>query len=353
MLNQFSSQQSSQWRVSNLATLRMLSLGAIFLFLSACGPRQNAFRSVPVDGLDSLPGRELQAPTPDENLNPDQGSTHKPEVNVTESDWGPFPPDRDEKQLDKVRSRVRPGTLPDAKGRPQRNYEKRLRERFGEKLDKALTTSEISNSTLIKSQKIFREIQRAVDRTHGMDKNLMFMQTSAAIEASEKFEKIGDVSTTGAWTIAVEATSKRHGFANVPCAEFMSEVVRQAYARAGYKIDEDFNRQKGNSLIWTQTASVTGLSKALFKAGWVPYNAFNFRPPTGAIVFHTVGLSPSHTYAAAGLDGLQIVDNGAPKGRDLRKTKAKTRNLMFSTGFFMLPPGITPVPWTSSHIPTS
>ncbi|MNL85016.1 hypothetical protein D3C87_2131790 [compost metagenome] len=57
------------------------------------------------------------------------------------------------------------------------------------------------------------------------------------------------------------------------------------------------------------------------------------------------GLTPGHTYIAAGDDGMIIVDNGAPQGRDLRKTTEKTISIMYQTGVFFLPPGITPATW--------
>lgn len=264
-----------------------------------------------------------------------------------------IPADRTEEDIAKIRTRSTPGNVFDSMGRPRRSYDKRLSERFGDRLNHAIAKDKLSNADQIKYQKIFREIQRAVDRTKKVESDLMFMDSSSAIDKSKKFEDSGEVSREGAWSIAVEATAKRHGFENVPCAEFMSEIVREAYARAGYAIEEDFNKDKGNKLIWSETASVTGLSRALYKAGWVPFSAHLFRPPVGAILFHTVGISPSHAYAAAGMDGLMIVDNGRPKGRDLRQSKAKTLNLMFSTGFFMLPPGITPARWPDPSVPTS
>lgn len=348
-------------------------MGTLLLTAVACGPRQNSFQVTDAEAI-ALPGGDIDptifereeapakrattpapAPAPevkrDTNVVP-KGPEQVPVIPSLEN--GPYPQDRDEAQLDKIRTRVTPGGLYDSVGRPRRDYSKRLEERFGARLNQPITKDKISAGDLTKSQKIFREIQRAVDRNRGLqESDLMFMASAQAIEQSKKFESTGDVSKAGAWTIATEGTAKRHGFGNVPCAEFMSEVIRQAYARAGYDLNVDFNDKNKNNLIWKETASVTGLSKALFKAGWVPYSAHEFRAPVGAIMFHTLGLSPSHTYAAAGLDGLLIVDNGAPKGRDLRQTKAKTLNLMFNSGFFMLPPGITPYRWSDEKIPMS
>lgn len=352
-----------------------LVIGMLLVASAACGPRQNAFQSKDLEGIEALPGGDIDptifqdaedkksdpgmmTPQPRNTNVPVEtpsknGAVTSSEPIVKALEEGPYPADRDESQLDRIRTRITPGGIFDSTGRPRRDYTKRLKERFGAKVDHPITKDKISAQELTKSQKIFREIQRAVDRNHEPEQALMFMASADAIAKSKAFEATGEISKAGAWTIATEGTAKRHGFGNVPCAEFMSEVIRQAYARAGYNIEDDFNTKNGNKLIWTSTASVTGLSKALHKAGWIPYTAHNFRPPVGAIMFHTLGLSPSHTYAAAGLDGLKIVDNGAPKGRDLRQTKAKTLNLMFSHGFFMLPPGITPQAWPASNVPMS
>lgn len=368
-------------RLYRTRTVRRASLAFVLLFASACAPHQTAFRMGALEG-PALPGSDIdpnvlerpELPAPrgeapatetappaarDTNV-PPEGDEQVPaggpkSENVTQSlETAPYPPDRDESQLDQIRTRATPGEIFDDIGRPRRDYSKRLKERFGDRLNQPVTQDKISAEELAKSQKIFREIQRAVDRNRGLqDESLMFMASAEAVEKSKNFESTGELNRAGAWTIATEGTAKRHGFGNVPCAEFMSEVIRQAYARAGYDLAADFNAKDGNTLIWTETASVTGLSKALFKAGWVPYSAHHFRPPVGAIMFHTLGLSPSHTYAAAGLDGLLIVDNGAPKGRDLRQTKVKTLNLMFHSGFFMLPPGITPYRWPDPQTPTS
>jgi hypothetical protein len=365
--------------LSRIATVFLL--GTLLAAGTACGPRQNAFSMKELEGLEALPGGDIDPTIFDSTSesNADKKTTTSPPTQVGRPrdtntpaeplaknnqvprreplvqvlETAPYPADRDESQLDRVRSRVSPGGIFDSTGRPRRDYTKRLKERFGDRLNQPVTKDKISAQELTKSQKMFREIQRAVDRGQEPVPALMFMASSDAIARSKAFEATGEISKAGAWTIATEGTAKRHGFGNVPCAEFMSEVIRQAYARAGYRIEEDFNAKNSNKLIWTDTASVTGLSKALFKAGWVPYTAHHFRPPVGAIMFHTVGLSPSHTYAAAGLDGLKIVDNGAPQGRDLRQTKAKTLNLMFHSGFFMLPPGITPQAWPDPKIPMS
>lgn len=379
-----------QEKITSRLSVGFVTAAALLQVLVACGPRQNAFQlneaehvALPGGDIDptmfdredgpvvSQPPAETQdrhpkraePPVRDTNVTPEGREAVAP-TGPTKSFEGPAdtavatvpadPPDRDESKLDQIRTRVTPGGLFDSTGRPRRDYSARLKDRFGDRLNTPVTSDKISAGDLEKSRKIFLEIQRAVDRRTGLkDSALMFMASAEAIATAKNFESTGEIAKAGAWTIATEGTAKRHGFGNVPCAEFMSEVIRQAYARAGYRLVDDFNDKSGNSLIWTTTASVTGLSKALFKAGWVPFAAHQFRPPVGAIMFHTVGLSPSHTYAAAGMDGMLIVDNGAPKGRDLRQTKLKTLNLMFHSGFFMLPPGITPQKWPDPSVPTS
>jgi hypothetical protein len=171
------------------------------------------------------------------------------------------------------------------------------------------------------------------------------IERAEAMKWSVEYEKSGAISPFGAWMIAVEATAVRHGFPNVPCAEFQSEMLKQAYKRAGYNLTDDFNEAKGNPIIWSKTAAVFELSKALNEAGWIPWDASKFRPPTGAFLMHGAGKTPGHTYIAGGDDGRIIVDNGAPQGRDLRKTTDKTIELMFMTGVFFLPPGINPQAW--------
>lgn len=282
--------------------------------------------------------RESVPSSPPEALSPQASPADTPPSDVT--------PDKNEDAIAKTRTRTTPSQLFAENGRPLREFHKRLLERFGDRLNRRSMPADLSSSDLNKYRSIFRELQIAVTRQNGTgEKRWMFMDKVEALNKSKLFEEKGEVSKEGAWSIAVDSTAKRHGFANAPCAEFMSEIIRQAYARAGYPLQEDFNKEKGNPLIWSETASVTGLSKALFKAGWIPYAARDFRPPIGAILFHTIGISPSHTYAAAGDDGLLIVDNGSPQGRDLRKSHMKTVNLMFNTGFFMLPPGIPPQAW--------
>ena len=173
----------------------------------------------------------------------------------------------------------------------------------------------------------------------------MIMDISAATQASINFEKTGAILPTGAWTIATQGTAVRHGFANVPCAETQSEILRQAYTRAGYQVTDDFNTAKGNQLIWSNTAAVVNFSKALYTAGWIPWDSTIYKPMTGSFLMNGSGLSPGHTYISAGDDGRIIVDNGAPQGRDLRKTSQSTIDMQYQTGVFFLPPGIIPAKW--------
>jgi hypothetical protein len=65
----------------------------------------------------------------------------------------------------------------------------------------------------------------------------------------------------------------------------------------------------------------------------------------GAVLMNGSGVSPGHTYISANDDGTIIVDNGAPQGRDLKKTSASIIGMMFQTGVFFLPPGINPSLW--------
>lgn len=230
-------------------------------------------------------------------------------------------------------------------GKPKFTFTKSVATRFGERLNKPPTRMIAADESL-KWQKIYSEIKKAVDRTVSTKKAYMVIDKDKAVQASIDFENKGVISTTGAWSVAVLGTATRHGFANVPCAETQSEILRQAYKRAGYKVTDDFNKSRGNELIWSAgTASVKGFSMSLYKAGFIPWDASKYRPPVGAFLMHGSGMSPGHTYIAAGDDGQIIVDNGAPQGRDLRKTSAKSIDLQYLTGVFFLPPGITPKSW--------
>lgn len=231
----------------------------------------------------------------------------------------------------------------EATGQPKFGYTPGLKRRFGDKLNAGV--ADLDEKTKIKYTKIMNELVRAVSREQPSPKDLMMMNRSLAQFHSMEYERSGLIAPKGAWSIAVAVTAVRHGFANTPCAEFASEVIRQAYKRAGYDITEDFNKDKGNQLIWHKTASVRGLSRALFKAGWTVWSTKEYRPPVGAVMLNGVGQTPGHVFFAAGHDGRWIVDNGSPQGRDLQKTQLKTLSSLYKAGAFMLPPGITPRPW--------
>jgi len=188
-------------------------------------------------------------------------------------------------------------------------------------------------------------MQKVANREVATEKSLLFMPVDEARKWSLEVERTGRSPMSGAWSIAVKQTAVRHKFPAVPCAEFVSEVVREAYARAEVDINDDFNRVNTNRLIWSETASVAGLKKALLRAGWVPWNAHEFVPPIGAIMMNGTGETPGHVYLAAGHGGRFVVDNGAPGGRDLGATSVKTLKEMYSAGVFFLPPGVNPTRW--------
>jgi len=230
-------------------------------------------------------------------------------------------------------------------GRPKHNFTKKLKSIYGVKLNAGKDPAHQTLEERTKWQAIFAELKRAADRTVETEKSIIMMIQSAAILKSINYEKLGTISPFGAWSIATLGTATRHGFSATPCAEFMSEMIREAYQRAGYRVADDFNKQKGNQLIYSNTAAVSRLGPALAVAGWVPWDASVYRPPTGAVVMNNYGQTPGHTYMAAGDDGRTIIDNGSPQGRDLRKTIAKTMNSMFQSGLFFLPPGVNPKSW--------
>ena len=141
------------------------------------------------------------------------------------------------------------------------------------------------------------------------------------------------------------------------CAEFMSELIRQAYVRAGrkypdLKIDykDEFDR-KGFPLDHAHTPSVETLAVFLDAAGWVPWDSAEFRPKKGAIIVHD-GVHKGHIYMSAADDGTTIIDSGQPRGRNLRvRAEARTSGIpdlidfQYKNSVFFLPPGINPNPW--------
>lgn len=235
--------------------------------------------------------------------------------------------------------------LYNASGKPKFSYTKSVTKRFGTQMNKVIAMSSLAVDKQKKYTAIYNELKKAVDRTVASKKAYMIMDVSAAKQASINFENTGAILKTGAWTIATQGTAVRHDFANVPCAETQSEILRQAYTRAGYKVTDDFNTTKGNQLIWSNTAAVVNFSKALYTAGWIPWDSTIYKPLTGSFLMNGSGISPGHTYIAAGDDGRIIVDNGAPQGRDLRKTSQSSIDMQYQTGVFFLPPGIIPPKW--------
>lgn len=230
-------------------------------------------------------------------------------------------------------------------GKPKFKYTSSVMKRFSDRLNKGVDPASLSSAQRSKYQSIYNELKKAVNRTVPTPKSYLMIDKKVATQRSIDFEKSGVISTSGAWTIATQGTAVRHDFANVPCAEFQSELLRQAYQRAGYRVTDDFNKSKGNQLIWSNTAAVVNYSMALYKAGWIPWDSTKYRPVLGAIMMNGAGYTPGHTYISGSDDGLIIVDNGAPQGRDLRKTTDKTISIMFQVGVFFLPPGINPPAW--------
>lgn len=229
-------------------------------------------------------------------------------------------------------------------GKPKVAFTKSAKKRFA-KFNVGVDPQDLSATDRQKYQSIYNELVKAANRKVETPKSYLMMERTRAVQASIDFEKYGTTLTGGAWTIATQGTAVRHGFPNVPCAEFQSELLRQAYQRAGYRFTEDFNSAKGNSLIWSNTAAVVNFSMGLYKAGWTAWDSQVYRPIVGSFVMHGAGYTPGHTYISGGDDGMVIVDNGAPQGRDLRKSTERTIEIQFQTGVFFLPPGIIPPKW--------
>ena len=216
-----------------------------------------------------------------------------------------------------------------------------LESKFGQRLN-AMFSRELSGKEKTKWSAIFSEMQRVT--TEKDREELLIMETSKAMELSAKFEEdpMREISPIGAHTSAM-ATAVRHKCPQAPCAEFMSEIIRQAYKRAGYELGEDFSAEKKSQLIWSHTALVTTFGNSLLRAGWTVWDYTKYYPPVGAILMHTAGNSPSHTYMSAGNNGMFIIDNAHPRGFDLTKADQKLIDFEYSTGAFFLPPGQKPV----------
>jgi hypothetical protein len=234
-----------------------------------------------------------------------------------------------------------------ASGQPKFSYTDKITKRFPDHLNKGSDFAHMPTGDQVKWQKIYQEIVRIANRTVEVPKSLLVVDKKAALACSIGYEKTGSICATGAWTIAVQETAVRHGFASTPCAEFMSEVIREAYTRAGYRVTDDFSASRGNPLIWSSSAAVINLSAYLDKAGWIPWDSIKYRPIVGAVLMNGRGQTPGHTYMSAGNDGRFIIDNGAPQGRDLETTSEKNIGMMYQTGLFFLPPGINPPTWTT------
>jgi hypothetical protein len=230
-------------------------------------------------------------------------------------------------------------------GKPKFSFTKQLIQRFGANLNHGIDPGTQTPVQRTKWPRIWAELRRASDRTVATPKSIIMIDKALALNLSIAFENTGAIPLYGAWSIAVLGTAVRHGFPNVPCAEFLSEQIREAYRRAGYNVTDDFNSTNHNELIWSQTSAVTNLASALNAAGWVPWDTVFYKPPPGAILMNAWGDTPGHAYISAGDDGRFIVDNGSPQGRNLRTTTAKTIEMMYQAGLFFLPPGINPPPW--------
>lgn len=233
-----------------------------------------------------------------------------------------------------------------ANGKPKRSYTSSLNTRFPNSANKAISMSTLPGAEQTKWNRIMRQLQILGDRTKPALKSDFVLDKDQAMQFAIDFEKNGTVQKIGAWSIAVQGTATRNGFANVPCAEFMSEILRQAYAKAGYSHYEDFNENRKNVLSYFYgAAAVVNFSAYLEKAGWIPWDPQIYIPPTGAFMMHAQGKSPGHTYMIAGQQGRLIMDNGMPQGRDLGQTSLNTIEMMYQHGVFFLPPGFTPKKW--------
>jgi hypothetical protein len=239
---------------------------------------------------------------------------------------------------------------------------------FGSKVN--IPNDRVRQDDREKFQKVFAEIVKAVNREKPTDSRYMTISPKELNERLEDYFKLGKVSDFGAHSIAVKGIAVKRKFADTPCAEFVSEVIRQAYSRAGYDHKEDFNvdnknplqsffsykNQSGGTTV-RNGASVQGLTESLYLAGWIPWSADEYIPPIGAVMAAQRATSPGHIYFIGGHNGLVIVDNGAPRGRDLRQQstkylawtgeykKGKSNLGVWTHSVFFLPPGMTPQKW--------
>lgn len=236
--------------------------------------------------------------------------------------------------------------------------------RFARVWNKSYAEGELSREEIIKSQKILLELARFSNRERPTPARFLYLPSGSSgargrqVMATNLSKQImgnyGFSPAYGAWDVAIYGTANRLGFPQAPCAEFVSEVIRQAYSRAGHSHDEDFQYTIEGQLIFTPwqdgiygPQSVKGLSDRLVLAGWIPWDPTKYIPLTGAIAMALDSSTPGHTYIVGGKLGRYIVDNGNPKGLDLAKTSLKLSRFkdMYGMGTFFLPPGITPPQW--------
>jgi len=241
----------------------------------------------------------------------------------------------------------------EASGQPKFNYSTYYKSRFGDRLNKAVDPTTLSTAMARKWEKVFAELEKLASRTQPVATSTLFMNRDDAKKFATLYENTGEVQTAGAWSIAVQGTAMNHGFADKPCAEFVSEMVRQSYRKAGFRHDDDFNATLKNPLIWWKviagiefgSAAVVNLANYLDRAGWIPWETALYKPVTGAPMMHAKGTTPGHAYLVGGADGRIIVDNGSPYGKDLRNSPGKYLDMMYKHGVFFLPPGNVPAKW--------
>ncbi len=238
----------------------------------------------------------------------------------------------------------------------------RNKKRFKAIWNKAYAQSDLAREDLERAHAVLRELAQFADRTNPTPSNLVYLdvgegQSSEALARSLSLQTMDDYGFSpayGAWDVAIYGTATRLGFAHAPCAEFVSEVLRQAYARAGYSHADDFNESIREQLIFTPwqnnifgPQSVRGLADRLALAGWIPWDPSVYRAPVGAIAMALDAWTPGHTYMVAREGGQFIVDNGNPRGLDLRASPLSLRKYrdMYGMGVFFLPAGITPARW--------
>lgn len=224
----------------------------------------------------------------------------------------------------------------------------------------------MSANELKKWRAIQREMMAFADRTRAFDLKYTYIGNSVRADDLKEAnswsirieENYGVSPLFGAWDVAVLGTARRKKFEPTPCAEFASEVIRQAYKRAGYEFADDFKPGMHTRLavIFHKSTwgpqSVRGLGDRLAKAGWIPWDPTRYRPVTGAIGMHGEATTPGHAYIIGGSDGSIIVDNGHPLGLDLRTTSTKHKTnfipRQYSHSVFWLPPGILPEAWPNA-----